>query len=242
MAKHIPHLFFSEEEIENRKLSGENFNHLVNVLRMKETDEFIVLDNKGNKLECIINEIQKNSAIFGIQKITNNPKPFLDIVLVQAVTKFEAFEEILDKSTQLGATEIIPMFAENSTISKDLFRKKFQRFKKILKSASEQSKRIFLPELTEPVTFNEFVEQFPVENTIVAYENANLSMKEYFKNNRDKSKIIFVCGPEGGFSEREIELFKEKNYPLIRLCSPVLRAETASIVGIGNIIYELEII
>lgn len=238
MAKHIPHIFLSEEEILSNTLSEESTHHFSNVLRMKVSDTFVAMDNKGKRFNCHISSISKKSLNFEVSSNESFDEPKLKIKLVQCLLKPEAFEEVLDKSTQLGVDEIIPVVADNTVFSKDLFNKKIPRFQKIIKSASEQSQRIFLPKLQDVVSLDSFLEQLNVSNTFIAYEKAQTPFKNYLRDYK-KDEIYFVCGSEGGFTSREEALFVTKNFLLVKLADNILKAETAVLSGISNIVYEL---
>lgn len=238
MAKHTPHIFLTEEELSNNTLNEDNTHHFVNVLRMKTSDTFISMDNKGKRFNCSISNISKKFISFEVNSSELFEEPKLKIKLVQCLLKPEAFEEVLDKATQLGIDEIIPVVADNTVFSKDLFNKKISRFQKILKSASEQSQRIFLPKLKEVASLDSMLETLDVNKTFIAYEKAEIP----FKNNLREYKwneIYFICGSEGGFTSREEELFINKKFVLVKLADNILKAETAVLSGISNIVYEL---
>lgn len=238
MAKHIPHIFLSQEEILSNTLSEESTHHFSNVLRMKVSDTFVAMDNKGKRFNCHISSISKKSLNFEVISTEEFQEQKFKIKLVQCLLKPEAFEEVLDKATQLGVDEIIPVTADSTVFSKDLFNKKISRFQKIIKSASEQSQRIFLTKLKDVVSLDSLLEKLNVNNTFIAYEKAETPFKNYLRDYEQK-EVYFVCGSEGGFSSREVELFINKKFVLVKLADNILKAETAVLSGISNIVYEL---
>ena len=137
----------------------------------------------------------------------------------------------------MGINVIIPLITENTTVSPDIFKKKFPRFNKIIKSASEQSQRIFMPELKQIINFENLINDFNVNEVIISYEKSKIPLK-HFLQNFHLNKVILVCGPEGGFSVQEAILLAEKNYVLASLGKNILRTETAVVTALGNIIYE----
>lgn len=237
MAKHIPYLFLTAEEINNKQIKDDNFHHLIKVLRMKENSPFFVMDNIGNKFNCIISRIDKNKADYLVKNYNHQTKQELSVNLIQAVTKIETFEEILDKSTQLGVDKIYPLITKNVSQPIDIFEKKMYRFEKILKSSSEQSQRYFLPVLENIIDIYSLKNKFNKSNTLIAYEKSDIPLKNFLKDYSGK-EINIICGPEGGFSEQEIEELSEYNN--FTLGKNILRAETAAITIIGNINYELD--
>lgn len=237
MAKHIPHLFLEKSCFDNKKLLEDDFHHLVKVLRFKENDKFIGLDNLGNKYKCLVSQINKHDLLFEIQEEFHFENNNFNLNLIQAVPKIETFEEILDKATQLGVNKITPVITDNVTVSTDIFKKKYVRFNKILKSASEQSQRIFMPVLENIINLNEFQNNFNSSETFIAYEKSDIPFKHILSNYKNQN-INILCGPEGGFSEREAEQLSEK-FKTFSLGKNILRAETAVISALSNILYEL---
>jgi 16S rRNA (uracil1498-N3)-methyltransferase len=238
MGRHIPFLFLEPEQLKQQKLSGDNFHHLIKVLRLKNDQVFIALDNLGNRFECQVAEISGNAADYRIVRQESFKEPAFKLVLAPAITKFDSFEEITDKAVQLGISRLIPLITENTTVSPELFNKKLPRLKKIAKAAAEQSQRIFLPELETPVDINRFIEKADSKMTLVAYEKAEVPLKKVLEGYTGDS-LTLICGPEGGFSDKEISILAKRDFPLVSLGKTILRAETAVITGLGNIVYEL---
>lgn len=236
--KHIPHLFLSQSEKESKIINEDNSHHFINVLRLKADDFFTAFDNLGNSFKCKIEKINKKTLTYQVVDTSFFEQPELNISLIQGMTKFDTFEEILDKATQLGVSKIYPVFTDFSNVSKEVFIKKQDRFNKILKGSSEQSQRVFLPELMNLQTFDEIIETLNTENTIICYEKADVSLKVILKEVQTKNLNVFI-GPEGGFSEKEVAIFNSKKYPLASISQNILRAETAVITAISNIFYEL---
>lgn len=239
MVKHIPHLFVNDNEINSLSLSDDSFHHLIHVLRFKSGYEFIILNNQGLKAHCIIKEIKKNGLFFEILKITNNPKSLNSLNLFQAITKVETFEEILDKATQLGVSLITPVITENINTSLDIFNKKYSRFNKILRSSAEQSQRIYLPILNNIISLQDLYNQTNADNTFIAYEKSTIPLKFTLENFKGQNINLF-CGPEGGFTDNEAEFLSEK-FKTFSLGKNILRAETAVLSGLSNIIYQLDL-
>lgn len=240
--KHIPNIFLNKKDIKENIINDiDEYNHLINVLKLKNKSKLNILDNEGNIFYSEIIDIQKKKIIFYI-----NDKETHDIkknksCLVQSILKINTFEEILDKSTQLGIDEIYPIITDNTNLKLDIFKAKYDRFHKILKSASEQSKRFFIPILHEPILFENFETFFNKDNTIIAFENADIYMKDTLKKYELKENNFIVCGPEGGFSDNEIKFFKKNEYKLFRITDNILRSETAVISILSNFIYQFKI-
>ncbi len=239
MAKHIPHLFITNQELDYQMLSEDSFHHLINVLRFKKGFEFIVLNNQGLKCKSVITDIKKNNLSFDILEKNFVEKPTFSLNLFQSITKIETFEEILDKSTQLGVSSITPIITENINTSLDIFNKKYIRFNKLIKSATEQSQRAYLPILNPIITLKEFYEK-EKNNTIIAYEKSKISLKNIIKDFKNLEAINLLCGTEGGFTDNEAEFLSTK-FNLFNLGNNILRSETAVLSALSNINYEFGI-
>ncbi|MEK7434337.1 MAG: RsmE family RNA methyltransferase [Cyanobacteriota bacterium] len=238
--KHIPHFFISEKESEEKIISDDIFHHLIQVLRLKESSLFTCADNKGNFFECKIVNINKKNLTYEILQQSFFEKNNIEISLFQGITKIDVFEEILDKATQLGIDNIYPVIMDYSIISKDIYLKKQERFEKIIRSASEQSKRNFIPKLHKIEHLKNRLEILNPFNSIICYEKAKNPLKNILKTITNKEKINVLIGSEGGVSENEAKFFSENNYKIASISNNILRSETAVILALSNIIYELD--
>lgn len=164
---------------------------------------------------------------------------------------------VIQKSTELGVNKIIPFFSKNTVVKIESQRdqiQKIKRWQKIAYESSKQCQRADIPDishiynLTDLLWLNEFDVKF-----VCSEKKTQLSLKEYLSMDKEADcqsihidhagakKILIIIGPEGGWDDKEIELFKDKNIPLVSLGKLILRAETASITAISDIIYEYEL-
>jgi len=208
-------------------LSEETSKHVSQVLRMKEGEEIRVTNGNG---QTIIAEIvlpdKKRTKVKTIRKeFSELPKPEINIAisLIKNTNRFEWFAE---KATEIGVSAIIPMICKRS--EKTHFRK--ERIRSILISAMLQSQQSWLPQLSEPVKFPELIKNENDEQKFIAHclpegkkDLKNLAIKA-------DSKIILI-GPEGDFTEEEIEQAIQHNYIPVSLGNTRLRTETAGIVA-----------
>ncbi|MEK9132600.1 MAG: RsmE family RNA methyltransferase [Patescibacteria group bacterium] len=199
-----------------------------NVLRMKPGARFIALDNLGFEFECKINDISDSQIDAQIvEKRVNAAEPQLFVILYQAMPKkMELFEMILQKCTEIGVSEFVPMFSEfceRESLSKR------ERLARILREAAEQCERGKIPTLKKEIKFAEALNQdlsFPVLLHSRG-ENSPLRLQTE-KANQIKRCEIFI-GPEGGFSEKEVNAAQSKNFRICSLNSRILRTETSAI-------------
>lgn len=235
------HRFFeNSENLVNDTIiiSKENINH-INVLRIDENEEFeVVID--GVLYLVKIKEIDKNHAICGIlsQKIDENESN-ITINLFQGLPKSDKLELIIQKVVELGVNSITPFESSRTIVKWDQKKetKKMSRYVEIIESASKQSKRSKIASMNGLLSFNQLVENIKENFTIVAYENRGISLKETISKN-ESSIFNIVVGPEGGFSEDEIEKLENAGAHIVNLGNRILRAETAAIALSAMLQYE----
>jgi 16S rRNA (uracil1498-N3)-methyltransferase len=204
--------------------------HIVQVLRMKTGEQLQLTNGKGNLFTAEIKDDNRKKCTVTITKkteITNPKSPItIAISLVKNNTRLEWF---LEKATEIGVTEIIPLICERT--EKTAF--KFDRMKNILVSAMLQSQQTFLPVLHEPVKFNKLLtQQYDNTEKFIAHcedENNKVSLTSKLLN-PSTSKLILI-GPEGDFTNEEIATAVKNNFVPVALGETRLRTETAGIVA-----------
>ena len=240
--------FVENRQIENDKiiLEGTDVNHIINVLRMKNKDE-IQIGNK-NSLETYIAEIEEiyNDKIIAniIEKLDINNEPKVQVDLYQGLPKFDKMELIIQKTTEIGINKIIPIDMTRCVVKlneKDV-KKKIDRWQKIAEVAAKQSKRGKIPEIENKIKIKEVTNRIgDYDLFLVAYEEENTNnLKNTLKDLKINNKIGILIGPEGGIAKEEIDNLKEAGAKVITLGKRILRTETAPIVLVSNILYELD--
>jgi 16S rRNA (uracil1498-N3)-methyltransferase len=151
----------------------------------------------------------------------NDWKSAVKLTLAVSMIKKDTFEWVVQKATELGVSEIIPLISERSE-KKGWNR---ERAEKILIEACEQSGRSDIPALGELSTLSDFMDR--EKRRVIVFHTRGDSFIYERKTNEE---IVVLVGPEGGWSEKEVEVFRAKGYPICKLSTPVLRAETAAIV------------
>ncbi|RLE44456.1 hypothetical protein DRJ22_05925 [Candidatus Woesearchaeota archaeon] len=215
-------------------INGEEYNHIVNARRLREGDEVIFIDGKGNKGYGSIKEInfKRKSLKVEIKKIERE-KELPEIWLAQSVIKRMDF--IIEKATELGVKGIFPIITRYTSFIPE---RKVERWKRISLSACKQSCRAKLPYIENPVFFEDFLkksEKFRLK--LIADIDGEYRLREIFSNEQDKLPLVVCIGPEGGFKREEINKAKEYGFIPFTLGKKILRGETASIVSLG-IIFE----
>lgn len=222
------HRFFIEEHLRNKKditLFDDGLIHqLKDVFRLRAGDKLILLDNSGYEYMAEISLLAKGKVEINVMDGSLAPVLNKNVTLLMSLIKKDNFEWVLEKCTELGVTKFIPVLTDR-TEKKDL---NFERAEKILKEASEQSGRGKLPELDEVRTLDDVVNYALKERIqVVAFDGKGEAFKKESINTQEKIEILI--GPEGGWTERELEMFKKYKIPVYSLGKQVLRAETAAI-------------
>jgi len=216
------------------RLSGGDFNHIKNVLRMKKGDTFLVSYEGASHL-CEIFEIAED---FILAKITEenyaSTELGIDIYLFQALPKSDKMELIIQKAVELGAHSVIPFESENCVVKLDSKKKdsKAQRWQAISESAAKQSKRSIVPKIEIPLSFKGAIEKAKeLDLCFVAYENEKgmAATRDAFLKIKNGMSVGIFIGAEGGFSEKEIENLKAGGFLPVSLGKRILRCETAAI-------------
>lgn len=245
--------FVKQNQIENNviKVIGEDVNHIANVLRMRKNDEIQLCNqDTGENYLASITNIFKDCVECEIkEKIETTTESNVHITLFQGIPKFEKMELIIQKCTEIGVKNIVPVMMERTVVKLDdkVATKKLERWQKIAEIASKQSMRDCIPKVENIIKTKE-IDASKFDIVLVAYENeehnmlkTELNKLRVSKKSNNEFNIAIVIGPEGGISEKEIDILKEKNAVFVSLGKRILRTETAGIVMAGNIIYEFEI-
>ena len=194
-----------------------------NVFRMKAGDEIVLLDNSGFEYPAKFVVLEKKSVEFEIlNKIKNEVVPKREVVLYQSLIKKDKFEWVVQKATELGVSEIVPLLSERSE-KKDL---NMERLAIITREAAEQSGRGTMPRLNEIKRLAEILDG--IKNCCVVFDFSGIPFSNFSERSTLNALRCFV-GPEGGWSPGELDLFKSKNIPVVSLGSMTLRAETSAV-------------
>lgn len=221
------------------EILDDEFKH-VKALRLRANDEIIVCDGQMNDYFCLVKNIYKDKAMLSIKKISkSNTELTKNIFLFQALTKADKFEFVIQKSVELGVNKIIPIICDYCDVKNNPGENKLARWHKISKSAAEQSGRGIIPKILEPMDFKSAVSFLNnIDLNFIAHEKSNCSIKNYSFNS--DSIGIFV-GPEGGFSESEIEFAASGNIKAVSLGKRILRTETAALFILSSIVFETQL-
>ncbi len=222
--------FVSEEDLKSGIIQGDEFNHLKNVLRMREGEEIIAITGDEYDYRCKILSFSKNSAqIELLEKTLNKANPNIKISLVQALCKADKLELITQKISEIGASEIQPVYFKNSDVKQNTG--KIARLEKIAISATKQCKRSTILKINECITIKElpeYLKQFDV-SLICNTREDNLTIHQILNDFKKVKSVAVIVGPEGGFDEAEVQKLTQCGAVSVSLGKRILRTETAGI-------------
>lgn len=215
--------------------NSDDINHIKNVMRMKENDELLmVYDNK--RYLCSLNKDYLNGTVI---KELESIKSEYEIVFYIPVVTEDKMDFVLKKGTELGVTKFIPVEYDHCKfkIKKEQKEKKLTRWNKIIKSASEQSHRITIPELGDIISSKNIKKNNGV-NIVCSLDKVNVKPIKYVLNEHNIYDTIYVLyGPEGGLSKEEEKYFESIGYIKTSLGDTVLRTETVIVYVMSIILY-----
>ncbi len=232
-------------------LVGPDAAHALRVLRYKIGDKILCLDPAGTKIEGRIEQVARDSILGSILKRWPFKTPGLKMNLYSALLKNQAWEEVLEKGTEIGVNQFIPVLTAYSAVAlkKEDYPRKLSRWEKIIAGAVKQSERTIAPSISAPKTLQEILKEIPnAHASLFAWEEARENRKnaflisEIFKaiNPNETFLVNIWIGPEGGFSDEEAQLLLKKDVRPISLGENILRAETAALVSCALIQYEYQ--
>lgn len=251
----MPKFFVPPQQIYDSEILilGNDARHISSSLRMKVGETITICNMNKRDYECIISSIE--NGMVRAEIISNSPsttEPEYYIKVYQCLPKGDKLESIVQKSVELGASSIIPVYssfcvAKPSVKGRDNKDKKNERLSRIAYEAAEQCGRGIIPTVHECVNFERAVEIAKNDAiSFICYENERkVSLKKYlsekFGGELKNKNISFFIGPEGGFSKDEIGLAKENGVTPVGLGERILRTETASAYVLSALAYLSEL-
>ncbi len=231
------------------KLPDSDINHIRKVLRLKSDDQIVIFNGEKEYLAelKIVSNNFVTAKLIELLNVEEQDKDSLEVTIFQSLLKAGKFDYIVEKITELGITNIVPVESEFSQMKMDIAEKKIERWKKIAIAASKQSERIQVPEILPPLLLNElndlysqfdYILFFTVPRNNIHDSLKSIELKTFFKDkDLSKKKIAFFVGPEGGFSPREHEYAKANNFNFVKFGDTALRSETAAVAFLSIIKY-----
>lgn len=231
--------FFADNIGEEHLITGEDALHITKSLRMSVGEVITICDNNKHEHLCRIERITQQGVLVRTvseQECLNEPD--IEVTLFASLTKGDKMESVIQKTVELGVTQIVPMLTDRCVSRPDTkaAEKKQQRYQKIASQAAMQSRRAIIPEVAPMTELRKAAMMLgDYDAAILFYEGGGRTIRELVVP--VVRKIAIFTGPEGGFDEREVELLCEHGAQRATLGKRILRAETAPLAAIAAIMF-----
>ena len=230
----VPRVFLAGDAIRNGSafVGGADANHLKNVLRLSVGDKVTVCDGEGVIYPAAITSFESEGVMLSLGEAVPSGGEFpFSVAVYQCMPKGEKTDLVIQKSVELGATEIVLVMSERCVARPDekSMEKKLLRFRKIAESAAAQCGRAILPEVRGLISYEDALKEISLaEVPLLCYEGSEVRPLKELLPAAPRS-VAFLIGPEGGISEKEVSLAKAHGVKLCGLGSRILRTETAAL-------------
>ena len=228
-------------------ITGDDVNHIKNVLRMKIGEEFNVSNGiDGKEYRCSVEELGDDQILCTLRFIKEDGVELpVKVTLFQGLPKADKMELIIQKAVELGVAEVVPVACKRCIVKLDAKKEKSKlaRWQGIAEAAAKQSKRGFIPQVREVMSYKEAIAYAKdMECKLIPYEMAeNMShTREVLGGIKPEDRVAIFIGPEGGFEEEEIQAALTEGIEPITLGKRILRTETAGFTVLSWLVYLLE--
>ena len=233
----VPRVFIDQKVVSGESifLSTDKTHHILHVLRLHVGDQIKLFNNSGFEFTAKIIEAKKKTiqVEVGESSQCENESP-LEITLYLAVSRGPHMDFSIQKAVELGVKVIIPIISEFSNVKLmgNRVDNKVTHWEKIIIGAAEQCGRNTLVELQSPMTFNESINFDNDSKKLILHPGVGQTMS---KINIKNNKLALMIGPEGGFSDAELQKALDNNYIPVNLGPRILRTETAVVCSLSNV-------
>ena len=214
-------------------LSADNARHVAGSLRTKVGESLLICDGARTNYVCTIFSIDAQDVHVKVENIEQSQTELsAEVTLYVCLPKGDKLSFVVEKAVELGATKIVPVISRYCVSRPSVFEPKRKRLQNVARAAAGQCGRGIIPEVTDIITFEEAVNSAD----ILFYENSESVMGEV----GTLSEIGIIIGSEGGFSEEEVQLAKDKGLQIATLGRRILRCETAAVAALSLIMGKIE--
>jgi 16S rRNA (uracil1498-N3)-methyltransferase len=215
-------------------LDGDDARHLTRVLRVEAGQRYEISDNRDVYL-AEIEAAHKERVVFRTLEKLPAPAPGVRLILCAALVKFDHFEWMIEKATELGVAEIVPFEAARSERGLErAAQKRVERWRRIALEASQQSRRAYLPEVREPAAFEDVISHAAGWRYVLDEEPGGAALGSAAPvERRAEDSVALLIGPEGGWTEAERSAFVAAGWVRVSLGPLILRSETAALAGLA---------
>lgn len=241
----MPHFFIKSENVKDGFATisdEENYKHIAKSLRARSGEKLLLIDENKIQYETVIDQITNREITAKIETSYKSHRNLdFRLHLAQSPLRSDAQSVIIEKATELGAETVYPVFTDYCALNKSVIEKKIAKWQRTMYEASKQCERADIPTCADLTTIENLLGSQNFDKVIAFCERrTQVTLHEFCAQNPIKKgdKVLVIIGPEGGFSDREFKFFEDNQIPMLTLGDLILKAETAVIVALGNIIYE----
>jgi 16S rRNA (uracil1498-N3)-methyltransferase len=233
-------------------LPTQETHHLMHVLRMTPGDEAFVFDGDGNEYRCTFRRVEDNRAELEItDSLTDVVESLVDLTLAPALAKGDKFDFIVQKATELGVNRITPLMTRYADVRLDENQKvsRTERWRRISLESMKQCGRRRLVQITEPLSIYQFMSLIerstksgavrPDQTLLLFSERGGVGVTEALREASIARSVVALVGPEGGWSDDELEALNDYGCKPVTLGPRIIRTETAALVAITLIQHAL---
>jgi 16S rRNA (uracil1498-N3)-methyltransferase len=222
-----------EASVDKAALIGAHAEHLVRVLRARVGQEFDIVA-EGVVRHGRVSNIVEGKVEFELGPEISSRPASVNLTLLLAIFKFDRMEWAIEKATELGVSQIIPVIARRTDAHlASAAVKRVERWRRIVVQAAEQSRRTAPPEFSEPVKLQAAVSLPGSLKIVLSEAEQDASLRDLLSAKDNASEILLAIGPEGGWTEDELDLFRKEGWTSASLGPTILRAETAAIASVA---------
>ena len=228
-----PTFYIPPEQItgDTAVMTGDELRHARLTLRLTTGDTVKIVDGEGGSWEAMIRSMNKEEGTLTLSDMEVEPSPLFDLTIAMGVVQGERFDWAIQKGTELGATNFIPLVTERTELKTMGNWKRLDRLKRVIVSTCKQCGRARFPSILDPVSLSE-LETDPYDLSVVFWEEKDVNhLREVATGIEPPRSCLMVIGPVGGLTVGEVEQLKEKGCTVAGMGSRILRTETAVTVG-----------
>jgi len=215
------------------RITGPDAHHLTRVLRVEAGQQFEISDNQSVYL-AEVESARKDLVSFSVREKVDSAEPRVLTTVLASLIRFERFEWMLEKATELGVVRVVPVQTERSERGlEQAAAKRISRWNRIAREASEQSRRARLPEIGTPLDLAGALRSEAIYRYVLEETEAPPILTQLHAQREPGDSVALLVGPEGGWTDREREQIGAANWRPVSLGSQILRAETAAIAALA---------
>ncbi|HEV2397532.1 MAG TPA: RsmE family RNA methyltransferase [Candidatus Sulfotelmatobacter sp.] len=219
------------DEVSGNKaaLTGAHAGHLTRVLRARAGQEFDIVAN-GVVHRGVVSNITESRVEFDLAEEVSSEAVAVNLTLLLAVFKFDRMEWAIEKATELGASRIIPLIARRTDAHlASAAVKRVERWRRIAGQAAEQSRRSAMPEVADPMKLRDAANLPGAMRVVLSEVEQTTSLRDAFVAHESVRDVVLAIGPEGGWTQEEIDMLRNGGWIPVSLGPTILRVETAAI-------------